>query len=153
AIRCADGRTVGMSEGCARQDSEVLSRLESASDAQKYKGGGVDVDKLPALFVKWSKAAWGDMLNRLPEEDDAEVAADSPSGEEFVRLVREAMLSQVVLGETITGHGGQTQVERRSLLGWCQRFARPGDWEQIRSYCCWCKLEELPGREVRLKVA
>ncbi len=62
------------------------------------------------------------------------------------------MLIQVVLGETICKQG-VTRTERNSLIDWCQKFQKKGQWKPIRSMKCWCKLVELAGGEVRLKVA
>ena len=58
----------------------------------------------------------------------------------------------MTLGDTI-GHTGVTQVERRSLIGWCAKFARPGPWRSVRDKRCWCKLADRGGGEVRLSVA
>jgi hypothetical protein len=108
---------------------------------------------MPGFFKTWARVAWGDLLNTRPEEDEAELGQDAPAREEFWRLVREAMLGQVVLGDVITGEVTQTQIERRALIDWCVRFAKLGRWQSIRSYRCWCKLVELPGGEIRLRVA
>lgn len=138
AIQCADGREVPMGEAVAVPNSNLIERLKSAVDVPTYKGGGVNVSNLPGFFNKWAKVAWGDLLGTLPEEDDAELGADAPAREEFRRLVREAMLSEVVLGDVI-GKAGATQTERRSLIDWCDRFAKGGCWRSIRSKKCWCK--------------
>ncbi len=150
--RCADGATVGVTEACVGADFVLLDRLLEATDAPSFKGGGVNRDALPAFFARWAKSAWSELLRSLPEEDDLGSAQAAPAAEELLRLVRDALLSEVVLGETIAGTG-QMRTERRSLIGWCQRFAKMGPWRQIRSKQCWCKLLELPGGEVVLRVA
>jgi hypothetical protein len=154
AIRCADGRTVFMTEACAVADTPLIQALAGAVNAPTYKGGGLNYNALPGFFKTWARVAWGDLLNALPEEDDAELAGLEPARDEFRRLVRDAMLTEVVLGEVITaGRDQQTRVERRSLIGWCQRFAKVGPWRQIRDKQCWCKLVELPDAEIVFRVA
>jgi hypothetical protein len=152
AVVCADGREVPMNEACAVITSALVERLAVAADAPRFKGGSVNRDALPGFFKRWSRVAWGDLLTSLPEEDEAELAGDSAAGEEFCRLVRDALLSEVVLGEVI-GKAGTTQTERRSLTDWCARFAKPGPWRSIRSKKCWCKQQEAPGGELVLLVA
>jgi hypothetical protein len=152
SIHCEDGTDVPMQVGCGVPDSQLIAALEGAADAPRFKGGAVNRNALPAFFKTWSRVAWGDLLLSLPDEDAAALADDAPACEEFRRLVREAMLSEVVLGDVI-GKAGVTQTERRSLIGWCQRFAQPGPWRSIRSKRCWCRLRDLGGGEVRLQVA
>src|SRR5262249_32914258 len=79
--------------------------------------------------------------------------ADGASApEEFRLLVRDAMLTEVQLRDVI-GKDGVTQIERRSLIDWCWKFAKPGPWRGIRSKKCWCKIREEPGGELVLMVA
>ena len=154
AIYCADGREVPMGEATAVPDSDLIARLAGAADAPRFPGvgGGVKWNSLPGFFKNWAKVAWGDLLRALPEEDDADPAATGPAREEFRRMVRDALLSESTLGDVI-GKTGVTQTERRSLIGWCVKFAKPGNWKSIRSKCCWCKLVILPGGEIQLHVA
>lgn len=153
AIHCADGREVPMGEACSVPTSPLIDRLAGAADAPRYQGGGVKHHSLPGFFKTWAKVAWGDLLAALPEEDEAEFGQDAPAAEEFRRLVREAMLSEVVLGDII-GKGGVCQTERRSLIEWCNRFARVGPWRSIRSKKCWTKFRQGPAEgEVTLMVA
>jgi hypothetical protein len=140
-----------MGEACAVPDSDLIARLAGAADAPR-QNGAVKWNSLPGFFKNWAKVAWGDLLRSLPEEDDADPAATAPAREEFRRMVRDALLSEVTLGDVI-GKSAVTQTERRSLIGWCVKFAKPGNWQSIRSKCCWCKPRILPGREVRLMVA
>lgn len=158
AIRCADGSDVAMSEACALPDFSLIDQLATAKDAPQFKGGVVNRDALPKFFRDWAKVAWGQLLKETLDEDGAESgAARAAAGEEFCRLVRYALLSEVVLGEVITDRvvaaETQTRVERRSLIDWCQRFAKPGRWKSIRSKKCWCKIVLHAGGEIELKVA
>src|SRR5262249_14627880 len=123
-----------------------------ATDAPRYKGGTLNRNALPAFFRTWSSVAWGDLLAGLPDEDSAELGNDGPAPEEFRRLVREAMLAEVVIGDII-GKDDVTRIERRSLIDWCAKFAKPGPWRSIRSKKCWCRARVIPGGEIVLMVA
>lgn len=155
SIHTEDGDTIPMNVAVAVPTTALINRLAAAVDAPRYSeaaGGGVKREALPSLFRKWGSTAWGDLLDSLPDEDAANLGADAPAAETFRRLVREAMLSEVVLGDII-GKEGVMQTERRSLIGWCERFAKPGRWASIRSKRCWCKRRELAGGEIELMVA
>jgi hypothetical protein len=156
-IYCADGTEVAMRVACALPDSVVIARLAAAKDAPRYKGDGVtpgpvNANQLPGFFNKWAKVAWGDLLLQLPDEDEAELGQGGPAPEEFRRMVRDVLVQEVVLGDVIKDTA-VTQTERNSLIGWCQKFARPGPWRTIRGKKCFCKLAEGEGGELTLKVA
>jgi hypothetical protein len=153
AIHTGDGRTVPVHEACSVPDSGLMDNLFSAVDAPQLRTGGTNRQALPAFFRSWARVAWGDLLVSLPDQDHAELASDAPAAEEFRRLVREALLTDVVLGDTIGLESGVTRTERRSLIDWCWRFAKLGPWRDIRSKRCWCRLVELPGSELKLRVA
>jgi hypothetical protein len=139
-VHCANGDEVSQRDALC-PDSGVLAALASASNAPRVPekfGGGVNEDALPALFRKWSCVAWGDLLRELPDEVNARLGADAPARETFVRLVREALMTQVTFGDVI-GRQGVTQVERRSLIGWADKFAKAGPWRDVRSLACWCR--------------
>jgi hypothetical protein len=151
-IHCEDGREVPMGEACAVPTSPLIERLARATDAPKFKNGELNRGALPGYFAKWAKVAWGDLLESLPDEDEAELGHDAEAAEEFRRLVRDALLTEVVLGDTIADTG-VTQTERRSLIEWCYKFAREGPWRSIRSKRCWCKTRLDAGGELVLMVA
>ncbi|MBA4065465.1 MAG: hypothetical protein C0501_17475 [Isosphaera sp.] len=151
AVHTADG-FVPMGEACAVADSVLIARLERAADAPQYQNGAVKRGSLPAFFKTWSRVAWGDLLNSLPDEDGADLGAGSAAAEAFRRMVRDAMLSEVVLGDVI-GKDDVTRTERRSLIDWCLKFAKLGPWKSIRSKRCWCKVVPLGGGEIVTKVA
>src|SRR5262249_48248866 len=48
-------------------------------------------------------------------------------------------------------HQGQDtdDTQRRSLINWCQLFAKPGKWKSVRSLALWTRLDE----DGRLRVA
>ncbi len=151
AVHTPDG-FVQMGEACAVPDSGLIARLAAAPDAPRYKGGGLNHNALPGHFRTWAKVAWGDLLKALPDEDGAALGAGSAAGETFRRMVRDAMLSEVVLGDVI-GKDDVTRTERRSLIDWCVRFAKPGPWRGIRSKKCFTKVAVLGGGEIAIRVA
>jgi hypothetical protein len=153
AICCEDGSEVTLQ--VVTPNSVIIEALEKADDAPRYAGGNtagaIKKNSLPGFFSTWVKVAWGDLLSSLPDEDNAELGQDSPAREEFRRLVRDALLTEVTMGDTI-GHSTVTQVERRSLIDWCRKWAKPGRWKDVRKPC-WCKLQVTGDGEERLMVA
>jgi hypothetical protein len=152
AVHCADGSALAQLVACGVPDSPLIDRLARASDAPRTAEGGVKWGALPKFFASQARVAWGDLLNGLPDEDGVAQGDDAPAREEFRCLVRDALLSEVVLGEVIKGTHA-TQTERRSLIDWCGKFAKPGPWRSVRSKRCWCRLQALEGGEVELQVA
>jgi hypothetical protein len=142
-----------MGEATAGAPKRLIDFLAGASNAPRGPDGAVKYNTLPQFFNTWARSAWVDMLAALPEEDSS-AAIDDSAAEEFHRLVAQALLGQVTLGEAArpAGRGAATS-QRRSLIDWCSRFAKPGDWQSIRSYRCWCRLDEREGGEVELRVA
>jgi len=153
SIHTGDGEIVPMGVACEVPTSKLIEQLAGACDAPRFANGSVKRDSLPGLFRKWGKVAWGDLLELLPDEDTASLATTSLAADEFRRLVREAMLSEIVVGDTIGRQDVVTRTERRSLIDWCVKWAKTGPWRTIRSKKCWCKVEELGAGEIRLKVA
>ena len=151
-ICCVDGAEVSMTVACSVADSVLIDQLMKAADVPTFQGGVIKRNALPGFFKTWARVAWGDLLSTLPDEDGVALESDGPAREVFRRLMREALLSEVVLGDTI-GTEGTTKTERRSLIDWCQRFAKQGPWKSIRSKKCWCKLQVQPDGELILMVA
>lgn len=150
-------REVRRVEACAAIPPGLIAPLQQATDAprtaaQLPKGA----DAMPGFFKKWAGTAWAGLLAELPVEDAADLntAAAELSAEEFRRLVRDVMFTQIVLGDSAgkRDERGPTQQERCSLIDWCYKFAKPGPWKSIRSYRCWCKTEGIGG-ELKLRVA
>src|SRR5262249_35692112 len=139
AIRASDGRDVSMAEATAVPDSVLIGRLAMAADAPAYKGGTVNRNALPGFFKTWAKVGWGDLLGELPDEDTAELEAVGSARDEFRRMVRDAMLSEVTLAQTTQAGPAKvdSRIERNSLIGWCNRFAKCGPWRAIRGKQCW----------------
>jgi len=153
-IHCVDGSEIELYSVCV-PDSYIIELLAGAADAPHFtqkNGGQLNRDALPEFFYKWGKVAFGDMLRTLPEEINAKTGDDAPARDRFRQLVREAMLQEVVIGDVIK-HQNVTQTERRSLIGWCAKWAKTGPWRQIRSKLCWCKITTLETGECKLRVA
>jgi hypothetical protein len=147
---------VPMTVAAAVPTTPLIEQLAGAADAPRLKTGDVNRDALPRLFATWSRVAWGDLLSQLPDEDAADVGAGAPTADEFRRMVADVLLTEVVLGTVIRGQPADaqvTQTERRSVIEWCVRFAKPGPWRSIRSKRCWCRVQEGEGGEPLLKVA
>jgi hypothetical protein len=153
-IVTSDGEDVSRVDALATPDSSLIELLAEAADAPRYTPregqivGDVKRGALPALFKKWSPVAWGDLLAQLPDEDTAELGAGAPVGVEFRRMVRDALLTEITLGDR-----DEKEVERRSVIDWCEKFAKPGTWKSLRSKKIWCKVADLGGGEIKLKVA
>ncbi len=137
AIRCAEGREVLMAEACAVPTSALIEQLQQATNAPCYRGGSVNLNALPGFFRTWSRVAWGDLLASLL--DEAQSPDCDAAKEEFVRLVREALLVPVVLHEANGDERGTVQTQRRPLAHWCKMFARLGPWRDIRDLACWTR--------------
>lgn len=152
AIHAHNGEMVSKAMACDAPTSELVALLAAASNAPTYKGGGVNENAIPTFFKAWAPFAFGDVLAGLKEEFDVKLGGDSAAGEEFRRMVGDVMLSELVLGDVIAD-SKVTQTERRSLIDWCSKFAKPGPWRTIRSKKCWCKAFDLTGGEIILRVA
>lgn len=157
AVRTASGRVVQMGEATSLPDSALIAALAGAANAPRYLNGGqqgeVKTDALPGVFRKWARVAWGDMLRDLPDEDGVmEGAGAELVRDEFRRLVRDAMLTEITVGDVI-GSYGATQIERRPLIDWCFKFAKQGPWRDVRGKRCWCRIRGVEGGELVLEVA
>jgi hypothetical protein len=129
-------REIIAAEACFAADDELLELLKKACDIPRREDGRPDVSKFPAVFSKWAKTAWVNMLGRLSEEEDTEEI--SPSAEErFKARIASAMREQITLSIPSKGTGERDRQERRSLLDWCTHLAKPGKWAGIRSYPIW----------------
>jgi putative DNA primase/helicase len=144
----SQNRVVKASDACFAPGKELVEKLRAASDAPR-SDGRAKRGTLPPLFRKWAPSAWHDLLRDLPEEPDAQECSDFAE-EEFRSRVAKALLTLVAMGheiktrqsETESRPEEKTQVERRSLIDWCKRWAKPGPWKSIRSYCLWTTLSE-----------
>lgn len=152
SIHTQTGEMVHQLVACGAANFNLINLLSVAVDAPRYPDANPKRDQLPGFFKKWASVAWGQLLTELPDEDEAKLGIDSTAGDEFRRMVRDAMLSEITLNDIIE-RVGVTQVERRSLIDWCVKFAKPGPWRTIRSKKCWCKVEKKGTAEIILRVA
>ncbi len=129
------GREVKQSEACGCPTSEVIQRLAKASDAPQTDGH-VRRQALPNFFQTWARVAWGDLLTTLPHESDISQTCETAS-EQFRAMMSRALHALVSLGHDL-GKDSSVKVERRSLIGWCDLFAKD-KWARIRSLACWCR--------------
>lgn len=134
-------RDVRRSEACGDMPPDIIADLKTAENAPRDKRGAVDEERLPGLFRKWAGTAWLAVVNGLPDEDGAAPGAVADAREEFVRLVRQAMLSEFTLGWKARDERGRVEdrVECRSAIDWCRVFAKPGSWRRVRSKNIWTK--------------
>src|SRR5262249_31005982 len=127
----------------------LIDQLATAVNAPRDRKGDVRDNALPQFFNTWCKSAWVDILNALP--DEAAAPANADAAEEVHSLVAAALLSMQTLAAPRDSGSGLP--ERRSLINWCSLFAKSGAWKGIRSFQIWCRMDELAGGEVVLKVA
>ncbi|VTS01723.1 unnamed protein product [Gemmata massiliana] len=144
AIHTASGEMVPMTVATAVPTSALIARLEGAADAPRTRDGSVNRPGLPKFFSTWAKVAWGDLIAALPDEDHAALGPGDLACDEFRALVKNALLSQIVLGNTLDKYE-VNQHERRSVIDWCAKFAKPGPWRSIRSFRCWTKCRSVGG--------
>jgi hypothetical protein len=146
------GREVRMAEACGGAPIALIDRLAAADDAPCDNKGNRDRAKLPYFFSTWCRSAWADILRELPEEE-ATIEISDTAGEEFRGKVSAALHTIVGMGHRMQdGRGSETDIQRRSLLNWCELWAKPGRWAQVRSYALWTRLEPQGNGQV-LRVA
>ena len=102
----------------------------------------VDWSALPSLFRKWAPTALQDLRGELEEEGAGGEIVES-AGEEFRRQLSAALLTLHTLGKDVVGKDRlgrektETEVERRTILEWVDRFANTTKWTDVRSLCVW----------------
>lgn len=155
SVHTEAGRVVRRVDACAAMPPELIGPLKLASNAPRFKGGGVNDEALPGFFRKWAGTAWAALLAKVPEEEEADLDAVGHARETFTRLVRETLQAEVTHSWVATDERGRKEerVERRSLIGWCDAWAKPGPWRSIRSKECFTRQVDLGNGEARLEVA
>jgi hypothetical protein len=131
------GREVKRCELLGGAPTRLIEALKAAAGAPQDDA----TSKMPAFFKKWAPTAWADLMDGLQDEPEAEAEA-APAAEEFRRRVAALMFRLVTLSRVVTDQKGQAvdQIkEARSVIDWCQKLAKPGQWESIRSYRVWCR--------------
>jgi hypothetical protein len=157
----AELREVRRVEACASLPPGLIKPLILATDVPRYATGDPKgPDAMPGFFKKWAGTAWAGLLADLPDEDAADLggAATELAAEEFRRLVREALLTPIVLGQNVQIGSGpdahfETKLEKIPLANWCQRFAKPGQWKSVRDLKVWCKTAQNDAGELVYRIA
>lgn len=135
------GREVRKPEVCAAPGSDLIEKLLQAPDFPRTDQGPKR-GAVPVFYKNWAPVAWQDLLDSLPDEQDAPEIAES-AAEQFRSVVAEALLTLEAFVYTHKGDGDdRNEVQRRTLLAWCKTWAKPGRWESIRTLSLWTKLDE-----------
>jgi hypothetical protein len=133
------GREVKQGEACYGATGELIELLAGAADAPRYSDGSVKRIALPQFFNTWAPVAWKDLVNELPEEEGADQISDSAE-EQFKRKLAGILLHiEALKYGRKDGSDEEPDIQRRSLIQWCQLFAKPGRWQAIRSFQLWCR--------------
>jgi hypothetical protein len=141
-------REVARGELCQCPTTDIIPDLMIAADFPRDKHGP-DRSKVPSIYRQWAGFAYADLLQTLPEEPETAEIADG-AAEQFEGLVADALMSVEAFGRSYRdGESDASKVERRSLIEWCKIFAKPGNWQSVRSLKLWCRLDD----KHRLQVA
>jgi hypothetical protein len=134
-------REVRPSEACFGPSEALIAQLATAADAPQNEYG-VNQGALPGFFKKWAPVAWTTLLDGLPEEGDSEEIS-LPAQEEFRGKIAAALLTMQSFTYTYReGKEERREVQRRSLLSWCESWAKPGHWQAVRSLPIWTRKDE-----------
>ncbi len=146
------GREVKKGEATWGAPSELVEQLLDAVD------GPGDRDEIQHHFREWSKTAWLDLLDTLPEEEATtrEWGVSDQAADEFTGAVRGALLELVPLAYTYKPADGpeRTEVQRRPLIEWARMFAASNGerWGSVRGYRIWSKLDKSTPPRVMVAV-
>jgi hypothetical protein len=147
----AFGRDIKGAEVLLAPGLALVQKLAEAIDAPRDRKGNLDRDALPKFFKTWGPSAWKDLLDQLPEEGETGEVVEAAE-EEFRAKVAKALWHHAALGREQTKTGAEvTRIERRTLLQWCELFARQGGWRDIRGYQLWCRRDETGQLQIALR--
>jgi hypothetical protein len=136
-MRGLGGAVVKVSEATLAPPSPLIERLRDATDCPREEGHKRGKrSAVPRLFATWAKSAWADLIRELLEEEDAAHNSDA-AREEFAGQIAAVLHTIMPFGTHIQA-GHETKVERRSLINFCELWAKP-TWGQIRSLNLWCR--------------
>jgi hypothetical protein len=149
ATLCAEVRR---GEALARViDSPLIDLLvDKAEEMPRDEKGNPRRTAAPRVCRDWSPVAWADLLRETPDEPEAEI--DDAAEQDFRRRLAEALTRIVTLARHREGARAtaprdgaaqrepEPEREARSIIHWCNLFARAGPWAQVRSYFVWCRL-------------
>lgn len=144
------GRIVPAHEATYAPSPELINLLGRATDSPKNENGMVQRGRLPEFFGRWCRVAWVSLLEDLPEEESA-CKVDVTARDTFRARVAQLLWSHVTLGETYReGDREFTRTERRPLILWATRFAKPGGWQDVRGYQIWVRQDGHGAPELSL---
>jgi hypothetical protein len=146
-------REISAEEARAAVSDLIIRGLAEAADAPRHPDGSLKRNGLPGFFRTWVPIAWQNLLDALPDEQDAAEIVPSAQ-EQFRARVRAALLhlEAVSFGHR-TGQPGDLDIQRRSLISLCLAFAKPGHWASVRphSNLLWTRRNANSGLEVAVR--
>jgi hypothetical protein len=131
------GRSITQREACLAPPAALIERLMQSPACPRDDSGEPKCSAVPKLFSTWSRSAWVDLLDSLPDEEDAAEIVEDAAGD-FRRAVFACLNTEATFGDVID-RDGTRQTERRSLADWCQRWGTKDCWGQIRSKLLWVR--------------
>jgi hypothetical protein len=142
------GREIKRSEACFGADSTLLAALGDAADAPRAEDGTLKTRMLPKLFKDFAPTAWKDMIAAVHVEEHGDEVIELAQ-EEFAAKIAAALNRNVALGRAYEdGKETHTATENRSLIHWCEVWAKTGQWGQIRSFRLWARRNERGQLEI-----
>lgn len=143
------GREVKAGEACLAPGKDLAALLLTAIDCPATEGAPKR-SAVPKFFRDWAPSAWKDLLDHLPDEEQAGEVSGLAE-EQFRDVLAKGLKRTVTLGFE---RDGEQRREQRSLIDWCCMFAEAGPWKNVRSYDIWCRMERDTNRFcVALRVA
>lgn len=130
------GREVSRSELIDAPGSDLIDALQAGWDFPRSEHGP-HRNAVPRTFRSWAPIAWHDIMATLPDEHESPEIVES-AAEQFRAAVADALMTM----ESFSYHStreGRGEVQRRSLISWCQLWARVGPWQSVRSLALWCR--------------
>jgi hypothetical protein len=135
-------REVRMGEACCAPGKVLVGRLADAADRPRMTDGAVKWTALPQFFRNWAPSAWVDLLDGLRDEEEAEEVS-SVAQEQFRDLVAAALLHRESFSYTPRNREGDDRdIQRRTLIDWCQIWGKPGNWQSVRGLSLWTRKDE-----------
>jgi hypothetical protein len=130
-------REINRSEACTAPTSDIIPLLLNASNFPRDKHGVKD-ETIPSVYRNWAPIAWADLIAALDDEPDSPEISET-AGQQFRDAIAKLMNTLWVI-PVPREKGERPVMESRTLIDWCQRFAKPGRWQHVRSLRLWCRL-------------
>lgn len=144
-------RLIKSTEACLAPGKALAEKLTEARDVPRDPEGRAKRNAIPQFFRTWAPSAWFDLVNSLRDEEEAEEVADGAQ-EQFRAQVISALLSFHSFSYTHRKSDGEerTEVQRRTLLNWCDLWAKPGQWQGIRGMALWARRDKAGSLRIAL---